>query len=215
MAVARGLVSFSLGTDTAGSGRVPASFNNLLGYKPTRGKLSNRGIIPACRTLDCVSVFGLQVWDIEKVLHVLDEWDPLDPFSKEGEERISRTFSDSQKVALLQEDQLEFFGDSNARKAYEKSVHVLSESGLHPVPVDLSPFLEAAELLYAGPWVAERHLATSPLIMESPQSLLPETLKIIGGGSELSARDAFQAQYKLAELRRQADKIWKLSLIHI
>ena len=209
VAVARGLVSFSLGTDTAGSGRVPASFNNLLGYKPTRGKLSNRGIIPACRTLDCVSVFGLQVWDIEKVLHVLDEWDPLDPFSKEGEEKIPRTFSDSQKVALLQEDQLEFFGDSNARKAYEKSVRVLTESGLHPVPVDLSPFLEAAELLYAGPWVAERHLATSPLIMESPQSLLPETLKIIRGGSELSARDAFQAQYKLAELRRQADKIWK------
>ena len=209
VAVARGLVSFSLGTDTAGSGRVPASFSNLLGYKPTRGKLSNRGIIPACRTLDCVSVFGLQVWDIEKVLHILDKWDPLDPFSKEGEERISRTFSDSQKVALLQEDQLEFFGDSNARKAYEKSVHVLTESGLHPVPVDLSPFLEAAELLYAGPWVAERHLATSPLITESPQSFLPETRSIIRGGSKASARDAFRAQYKLAELRREADQIWE------
>ena len=184
MAVAKGLVSFSLGTDTAGSGRVPASFNNLLGYKPTRGKLSNRGIIPACRTLDCVSVFGLQVSDIAKVLSVLEKWDPLDPFSRKVEEDTSCSLSETPKVALLSDNLLDFFGDSMAQKAYEKSVDVLAKSGLDLHPVDLSPFLEAADLLYSGPWVAERHLATSPLITESPESLLPETRRIISGGSE-------------------------------
>ena len=208
VAVAKGLVSFSLGTDTAGSGRVPASFNNLLGYKPTRGLLSNRGIIPACRSLDCVSVFGLQIRDIEKVLLVLKEWDPRDPFSRKKKIPISWSLPERPKVALLEDDQLDFFGDSVARKAYDKSVRVLAESGLYPDAVDLSPFLEAAELLYSGPWVAERHIATSPLITESPQSFLPETLKIISEGSKPSARDTFLAKYKLAKLRREADKIW-------
>ena len=209
VAVAKGLVSFSLGTDTAGSGRVPASFNNLLGYKPTRGKLSNRGIVPACRSLDCVSVFGLQVTDIAEILSVLEKWDPLDPFSRKVEKRISCSLSETPKVALLSDDQLDFFGDSMAQEAYEKSVDVLTKSGLDLHPVDLSPFLEAADLLYSGPWVAERHIATSPLITESPESFLPETRKIISGGSEPSAREAFLAQYKLAELLREAEKIWE------
>jgi len=209
VAVATGLVSFSLGTDTAGSGRVPASFNNLLGYKPTRGKLSNRGIIPACRSLDCVSVFGLQVADIGEVLSILDKWDPLDPFSRRVKENISYSVSENPKVAVLSDDLLDFFGDSMAQKAYQKSVDVLVKSGLDLHPVDLSPFLEAAELLYSGPWVAERYLATSPLIKESPDSFLPETRRIINKGSEPSAREAFLAQYKLAELRREADKIWE------
>ena len=209
VAVATGLVSFSLGTDTAGSGRVPASFNNLLGYKPTRGKLSNRGIIPACRSLDCVSVFGLQVADIWEVLSILEKWDPLDPFSRKVKENISYSVSENPKVAVLSDDLLDFFGDSMAQKAYQKSVDVLVKSGLDLHPVDLSPFLEAAELLYSGPWVAERHLATSPLIKESPDSFLPETRRIINKGSEPSAREAFLAQYKLAELRREADKIWE------
>ena len=109
VAVAKGLVSFSLGTDTAGSGRVPASFNNLLGFKPTRGKVSNRGIIPACRTLDCVSVFGLQVGDIAEVLSVLEEWDPLDPFSRKVEEHTPCSLSETPKVALLSDNLLDFF----------------------------------------------------------------------------------------------------------
>ncbi len=209
VAVAKGLISFSLGTDTAGSGRVPASFNNLLGYKPTRGIISNRGIIPACRSLDCVSVFGLQVSDISEVLLILEEWDPQDPFSRKKKMLTSSSFTERPRVALLEDDQLDFFGDSIARKAYDKSVSVLAESGLYPDTVDLSPFLEAAELLYSGPWVAERHLATSPLITDSPQSFLPETLKIISGGSMPSARDTFLANYKLARLRREADKIWQ------
>ena len=208
VALAKGLVSFSLGTDTAGSGRVPASFNNLLGYKPTRGKLSNRGIVPACQSLDCVSVFGLQVTDILDVLSVLEEWDPLDPYSRGGADLISSRLNGSPKVALLQPDQLDFFGDSNAQKAYKKSVRILAESGLDPNPADLSPFLQAAELLYDGPWVAERYLATSPLITESPQSFLPETLRIISGGNKPSAQDAFRAQYKLAGLCREAEKVW-------
>ena len=209
VAVAKGLVSFSLGTDTAGSGRVPASFNNLLGYKPTRGLLSNRGIVPACRSLDCVSVFGLQIRDIEEVLFVLKEWDPQDSFSRKRKPLTSWSFPERPRVALLEDGQLDFFGDSMARKAYEKSVNVLAESGLCLDAEDLSPFLKAAELLYSGPWVAERHIATSPLITESPQSFLPETLKIISEGNKPSARDAFLADYKLARLRREADKIWE------
>ena len=179
VAVAKGLISFSLGTDTAGSGRVPASFNNLLGYKPTRGLLSNRGIVPACKSLDCVSVFGLQIRDIEEVLFVLTEWDQQDPFSRKKKMPTSWSLPERPRVALLQDDQLDFFGDSIARKAYDKSVNVISESGLLVNEMDLSPYLEAAELLYSGPWVAERHIATSPLISESPKSFLPETLKII------------------------------------
>ena len=208
VAVAKGLISFSLGTDTAGSGRVPASFNNLLGYKPTRGIISNRGIIPACRSLDCVSVFGLQVSDILEVLLVLEEWDPQDPFSRKKKILTSRSFPERPRVAVLEDDQLDFFGDSNARKAYDKSINILAQSGLSLDAADLTPFLKAAELLYAGPWVAERHIATSPLITESPESFLPETRKIISGGNDPSARDAFLANYKLAELRRKADKIW-------
>ena len=208
VAVAKGLVSFSLGTDTAGSGRVPASFNNLLGYKPTRGLLSNRGIVPACKSLDCVSIFGLQIRDIEEVLFVLTEWDQQDPFSRKKKIPTSWSLPKRPRVALLQDDQLDFFGDSIARKAYDKSVNVISESGLLVNEMDLSPYLEAAELLYSGPWVAERHIATSPLISESPKSFLPETLKIICEGSKPSARDAFLAKYNLARLRREADKIW-------
>ena len=209
VAVAKGLISFSLGTDTAGSGRVRASFNNLLGYKPTRGIISNRGIIPACRSLDCVSVFGLQASDVSEVLLVLEEWDPQDPFARQTKILTSSSFPKRPRVALLEDEQLDFFGDSIARKAYDKSISILAKSRINLDAVDLSPFLKAAELLYAGPWVAERHIATSPLITESPESFLPETRKIISGGNDPSARDAFLAYYKLAELRREADKIWQ------
>ena len=207
VAVAKGMVSFSLGTDTAGSGRVPASFNNLIGFKPTRGKLSCRGVVPACRSLDCVSIFGLQARDIEAVLSVLGQWDPEDPYCRKEKERPPSPPSDKPRVALLKEDQLEFFDDSHARHAYEKGTHVLKACGLETEPVDLSPFLKAAELLYSGPWVAERYLATSPLIEDSPDSLWPETYKIISQGNNASARETFHAQYNLAELRRKSDEI--------
>ena len=115
----------------------------------------------------------------EEVLFVLKEWDPQDPFSRKKKIPTSWSLPKRPRVALLQDDQLDFFGDSIARKAYDKSVNVIFESGLLVNEMDLSPYLEAAELLYSGPWVAERHIATSPLISESPKSFLPETLKII------------------------------------
>ena len=209
VAVAKGLVAFSLGTDTAGSGRVPASFQNLLGFKPTRGRLSCRGVVPACRSLDCVSIFGLQVEDLSIVEKILAIPDPKDPYSRKAPEFASPQQREVPKVALLPPHQLEFFGDELAQKAYQESQEVLSKSGLELEVLDMSPFLEAARLLYGGPWVAERYLACNPLIEQSPESFQPETLEVIKGGKESLALDAFEAQYQLAEYRRQTESVWE------
>ncbi len=209
VALAKGLVSFSLGTDTAGSGRVPASFQNLLGFKPTRGRLSCRGIVPACRSLDCVSVFGLQTSELAIIEKVLAVHDSKDPFSRKMPGLGSPKLGDVPRVAILPPEQLEFFGDALAQDAYNESLKVLCQAGLNLEILDMSPFLEAAELLYEGPWVAERHLATHPLIEQSPESFQPETLAVIREGKKPLALDAFKAQYRLAEYRRQTESVWQ------
>ena len=208
-AVAKGLVSFALGTDTAGSGRVPASFNNLLGFKPTRGKISCRGVVPACKSLDCVSIFASQIRDVSKVLKILDRWDPKDPFSRETQTEWSGEIPKSPRVALMNLDQWEFFGDEQAQAAYQESIQVLNTAGMKTKPVDLRLFLEVAKLLYDGPWIAERYLATSPLIEKSTGSLLPETRTIIEAGKHPKALDAYKAQYELADYQNQLVEFWK------
>jgi allophanate hydrolase len=209
VAVAKGFVCFSLGTDTAGSGRVPASFNNLIGFKPTRGRVSCRGVVPACRSLDCVSVFGLQSADVAKVWSVIGDFDPEDVFAREEQPATKAVSTTIPKVAIPIEEQLQFFGDEEAKLAYERSQEVLWSTGAEVVPVDLDAFFQAANLLYGGPWVAERYIATTPIIEENPHALLPETRKIIGGGKQPSAVESFSAQYQLAKFRRLADKIWQ------
>jgi len=206
VAVARGLVVFALGTDTAGSGRVPAAFNNLFGWKPTRGLLSTRGVVPACRSLDCVSVFANSADDLQRISRVVAEFDPEDPFARDLPLHPRRA---AQIVGIPRADQLEFFGDEGYAACWKEAVNALTARGLTVVEVDFSPFFEAAKLLYEGPWVAERYLATRKLLDSNPDALLPVTRAIIENGRSGSAADAFAAQYRLADLKRRSEAVWK------
>ena len=206
VAVAGGLVAFSLGTDTAGSGRVPAAFNNLFGWKPTRGLLSTRGVVPACRTLDCVSVFANSAADVQSVLRVVSVFDKDDSFARNTPLHPCRPVW---RVGIPRPDQLEFFGDAGYADLWMEAVDGIHGRGLTVIEVDFSPFLEAARLLYEGPWVAERYLATKELLDRRPEAFHPVTRTIIENGRLGSAADGFAAQYRLAELRRQSEAVWE------
>ena len=210
VAVSKGLVSFALGSDTAGSGRVPAAFNNIVGLKSTRGLLSTRGVVPACRTLDCVSIFALATADAADVFRVVAVFDPDDPFS-----RRRPAGSESGKIALPgarlgvpAAGDLNFFGNSDAERLFAAAVHRAAGLGATIVEIDYAPFLETARLLYEGPWVAERYQAIRDFIDTQPDSLHPVIRTIIGGGANPSAADAFAADYRLRELRRQIEPVW-------
>ncbi len=210
VAVASGLVDFSLGTDTAGSGRVPAAFNNLIGMKPTRGWLSARGVVPACRSLDCVSIFTSTPDVALKVLRQAHRFDPQDPYS-----RVTRTgegaapwASGPFRFGVPQEAELQFFGDTEAARLYDQAVRKLHALGGERVEIDYSKFRRAASLLYAGPWVAERLAAIENFIEAHYEDMNPVVRHIIRGGREYSAVDAFRGEYQLRELCRQAESEW-------
>ena len=203
VAVARGLASFALGTDTAGSGRVPAAFNNLVGVKPTRGLISTHGVVPACRTLDCVSVFALDVADAQAALAVAAGPDPEDPFSREA--RRGPVARGHFRFGVP--TRLEFFGDAEAARLFAGAVAQLEHLGGQAVAIDFAPFRDAARLLYEGPWVAERYAAIQAFVEAHPDALLPVTRSIIEPAIGASAVSAFQAQYRLAALKRQTDAI--------
>ena len=207
VAVASGLVSFALGTDTAGSGRVPAAFNNIVGLKPTRGALSTRGVVPACRSLDCVSIFTLAVDDADTVFRQARDFDPQDPYSREWT-ATAPTFSRRLRIGIPGRDQLNFFGDSEYASLYGETVAALSALGAEVVESDLRPFREAAELLYSGPYVAERFAAVGEWIQDHQQACDPTVAAIILGAQKYTAADAFRALYKLQGLRRETDRCW-------
>jgi allophanate hydrolase len=207
VAVALGLVAFALGTDTAGSGRIPAAFNNVVGLKPTRGLVSAHGVLPACRTLDCVSVFALDARDARTVLDVLDAFDAHDPYARR-DRTPRRAAAAPPRIGVPRPEVLEFFGDGAARAAYAEAVARLDGLGAVRVAVDIAPFLEAAELLYGGPWVAERHAAVRELFDHRRDALLPVIRRVIGEAARHSATDAFTAMYRLAELRRATEAAW-------
>jgi allophanate hydrolase len=206
VATAAGLVSFALGTDTAGSGRVPAAFNNLVGWKPTKGLLSTAGLVPACRSLDCISVFALTCADAAKVAELVSAFDPADPYSRPAP--AASAFPSSFRFGVPRADQLEFFGDREAAALYAASVGRLRALGGVAVEIDLAPFRATADLLYSGPWVAERLAAITPFAQEHPEALHPVTAGIITAASRFSAVDTFRAFYKLEELRRAAAPTW-------
>jgi allophanate hydrolase len=208
VAVAAGLVSFSLGTDTAGSGRVPASFNNIVGLKATRGAISTAGVVPACRTLDCVSVFAQTCADAERVLNVAAAFDPKDSYSRAAAQRKAWKKSGF-RFGVPSADQLNFFGDDGAAKAFEAAVEKLQSVGGVPTVVDYQPFNEVAQLLYSGPWVTERFAAIKDFLREHTSDLYPVTAKIISGASAITAADAFAAMYRLAELKRRTEREWQ------
>ncbi|HAX43097.1 MAG TPA: allophanate hydrolase [Bryobacteraceae bacterium] len=207
VAVASSLVTFALGTDTAGSGRVPAAFNNILGHKPTRGLLSTRGVVPACRTLDCVSIFALTPHDALEVFSLAQGFDERDPFSRRAEPQSLR--GPALRLGVPAPEQLEFFGDTGAALLFERAVDHLPHCGWTKVEIDFTPFREAAALLYSGPWVAERLAAIEALMNANPEALHPTVRTIIGGGGRYSAVDAFRATYRLQELKRAAEAEWK------
>jgi allophanate hydrolase len=202
LAVAHGLVSFALGTDTAGSGRVPAAFNNLVGLKPTRGLVSTRGVVPACRSLDCVSIFAGSVPDAERVLGVIGAFDAADPYSRAAAPSVRPI----RRVGVPRE--LEFFGDRTYERLFLESTERLRALALELVPCDLSPFLAAARLLYGGPWVAERYAAVGEFIEEHLDETHPVVREIVLGGRDVSAADVFHGTYRLAELRRAVDQVF-------
>ncbi|MFW5825904.1 MAG: allophanate hydrolase [Marinobacter sp.] len=207
VATALGLVSFALGTDTAGSGRVPAAFNNLIGLKPTLGRLSIRGVVPACQSLDCVSIFARSADQARTVLAAASVSDPDDPWQRPappGRRPVAERF----RFGVPRDDQLDFDGDEGARALFAESVAQLESLGGERVEVDFRPFLDAARLLYEGPWVAERYLATSPLIQDQPDALLEVTRNIVSQGANGTATDAFAARYRLQGLKHQADRAW-------
>jgi allophanate hydrolase len=206
VATVLGLVSFALGTDTAGSGRVPAAFNNLVGLKPTRGLLSTAGVVPACRTLDCVSVFALTAGDAQAVLDVAAGFDARDPYSRHA--RPGRALPAPRfRFGVPKAEQLEFFGNQEYASLFDAAVAQLTALGGERVEIDLAPFLEAARLLYEGPWLAERYVAIRDFIESKPEALHPVTRTVIEKGRTPSAADTFAAMYRLAELRRAVEPI--------
>jgi allophanate hydrolase len=199
--VARGLVAFSLGTDTAGSGRVPAGFNNIVGLKPTKGRLSNTGLVPACRTVDCISVFALTVEDAECVAGIAEGYDATDAYSRANPNTAPVGFGASIKLAVPAT--LEFFGDAHNQAVYEQALKILSDMGAEITRVDFTPFQALAEQLYYGSWVAERTVALESMLASSPDAINPVVRGIVENGLAYSACDAYKAEYLRATLSRQ------------
>lgn len=209
VSVARGLASFSLGTDTAGSGRVPAMLNNLIGLKPSCGRLSASGVVPACRTLDTISVFALTAADAARVLAVAEGEDANDPYSR-AMPPAGYNFgaAASFRFGVPRDEDLEFHGNAEGPALFARAVAQLQALGGTPVAVDLRPFRAVATLLYEGPWVAERYAAIRAFIEKQPQSLHPVTRAITEKGIQISAPDTFEALYKLKSLEKQTRGVW-------
>lgn len=202
VAVAKGIVTFALGTDTAGSGRIPAALNNIVGLKPSIGKISTRGVVPACRTLDCASVFALDVADALAVLDCASGYDDSDAYSR----MIPPDTRPIKRLAVPRPEDLHFFGDDAAATAWEAAVRQLARCDVEITQIDLGPFFAVARLLYEGPWVAERRAAVGRFMDEHPEALHPVTRVILDGAARYTAVDTFNAMYRLAELRRAAER---------
>jgi allophanate hydrolase len=206
VAVSGGLVPLALGTDTAGSGRVPAMLNNIVGLKPSLGLISTAGLVPACRTLDCISIFSLTVDDAIAALQVVAGPDGADPFSRDRPLATMTAFPQNLRLGIPRAGQLIFFGDKAAEAAFGDALKRWTSLGATLVEFDLEPFYETARLLYEGPWVAERYLVIRNLLASSPDSIHPVTREITAAGARLTASDTFAALYRLQALRRGAER---------
>ncbi len=212
VATALGQVSFALGTDTAGSGRVPAALNNLIGLKPTRGLISCAGVVPACQSLDCVSIFALTADDANTLLNVAEGYDEKDPFSRHNHfDNSHRRYGLNQTSKILgvpQLKDLEFFGDENSRDLFNQAISDLKQLGHTIVEIDIQPLLKAARLLYEGPWISERYVAIEEVIENQPEALLPVINSLISKGREFTASDAYKAMYQLSQYQHSKQKIF-------
>jgi len=201
VAVAAGLVAFALGTDTAGSGRIPAGFNHLVGFKPTRGRWSSRGLVPACRTLDCITVFAGTADEAGLVDAIAAGFDPEDAFSRSVPD-VRRA---AHRIGIPCADQRRWFGDIESDFLYQQALDGLDAE---LIEIDMTPLNEVARLLYDGPWVAERTAALRSLLHDDPDAIHPVVREIVEQGHNFSAVDAFEGTYRLAELARAAEQIW-------
>ena len=205
VAVAAGLASFALGTDTAGSGRVPAALNNIVGVKPTPGRISSTGMVPACRSLDTISVFAGSVSDAVAIRRLAEGFDATDAFSRVG---APISLPARPRIGVLRAEDREFFGDAEAARLYEEAVGRLTALGATPVAFDYAPFRETAVLLYGGPWVAERLAALEEFVAHHAADLDPAVRAIVEGAGRFTAVDAFRGRYALEALRRRTDASW-------
>jgi len=234
VAVAAGLVAFSLGTDTAGSGRVPAAFNHLIGLKPSKGRWSTRGLVPACRSLDCISVFAADLAGAALVDEMLTAFDPEDDYSRrdplrpsgppppEGEDlrsapadrcspsggAIAERLRGSLRFGVPKLDQRLFMGDEQSAALYAAAIARLTAAGGAPVEIDIAPLLDCAKLLYSGPWVAERTAAVEDLLRDTPGVIHPTVRNIVQGGLAVTAVETFKGLYALEAYRRTVEAIW-------
>lgn len=214
VAVGAGLVSFALGTDTGGSGRIPAGYNNIVGLKPTRGHVSTRGVVPACRSLDCVSVFALDCADAGEVLTLIAGYDPADPFSRRAPAAATAARADGVRVGAFRFGvpigaEAGFFGDDAARELFATAIARLVALGGTPVEADYAPFAEAGAMLFSGPWVAERYAAVGEFVAAHPDQVLPVTAAIIDRGAHRLAAEAFACSYRLREIERALEPVWE------
>jgi allophanate hydrolase len=210
VAVANEQVCFALGTDTAGSGRIPAAFNGLVGLKPTRGLVSTHGVVPACKSLDCVSIFANSIDDATQIGQVAIGYDEKDPYSRSKADNFTLTMnkSSSPHIGVPTAENLEFFGDEEAESCFEVAVgraQSISESITH---IDFTPFIKAAKLLYQGPWVAERFSAVGEFLETNPDDADPVVKRIIESGADYSAVDVFEAFYELQTYKHQATNVF-------
>ncbi|WP_189424649.1 allophanate hydrolase [Devosia pacifica] len=203
--VASGLAAFALGTDTAGSGRVPAAFNNIVGVKPSPGRVPNTGVLPACRSVDVVTVFANTVADGIATRAIMDGYGAEDPFSREASQAALPA---TLRVGVLMDKDREFYGNGGYAKLYEQAIERARTLGAEIVEFDYAPFREAAALLYQGPWVAERLAAIESFFNAHADAMDPTVRDIIAGGANYSAVDAFNARYELERLRQLSLKEW-------
>lgn len=208
VAVAAGLVSFALGTDTAGSGRIPAAFNNIVGLKPTKGLISTRGVVPACRTIDTVSILALTVADAAKVAMTAVAFDEKDSYARCGAPRFVVEAAPEPLRVGIPNREISFFGDTEYQTLYHAAIDRLAALGADIVPIDYAPFEKAAAMLYAGPWVAERLAAVGDLAERNPEAIHEVVRGILFGAREKTAVQSFQAFYDLADLIRVARREW-------
>jgi allophanate hydrolase len=212
VAVAAGLVSFALGTDTAGSGRIPAALNNIVGLKPTRGVLSTSGVVPACRSLDCVSIFALTVYDAAEVAELAAAADPRDAYSRPDAARVRFTPGERPlafRFGVPENSYLAELDFGGTRADFERAVERLQRLGGEPVELDFEPFLRAGQLLYGGAWVAERGASVREILSQNPSGVLPVISEILGGAARFNALDAFASLHTLAEHARRVRIAWQ------
>ena len=212
LSVAKGLVSFAIGTDTGGSGRVPAGYNNIVGLKPTKGLLSTRHMVAACRTLDCLSVFALTATDAEHVFKVAQGFDQANPYSRPGPVSSVplKTYEPKQsfRFGVPRADQRAFFGNTDVKAQYEAAIKALTRLGGTCIDVDYEPFLETNALLFNGPWVAERYVSVGDFVDQDPKSVFPVVREIILNAKQLTAAAAFEGLYALEQLKRTVQSLW-------